>query len=1758
MGLQNGGLDASKLIQNTDVLEKKLDPVVDMLGKISEQLDELDGKKAKASINIETSDSEEKITELKNEFESLLSTLKAPNQKKNYFQSIENSAKDLKRAWNDLANEAKKGTFTEANKYDNKYATTVLRCANAFEALKGNISEISPEMSEFVQGMRQLDKYSDIKGYNFTVKGFEDAFEVFAKMKEAGASLDGFDFSKRFVNVKDDVLELSSLISIWGENSSYASSQASEGYEEQAKAAEKAVEQIKALTQAEMERKLKSEHQKGEVYDWEIDFDDELEDIYKYSKALDELKEKQKEALSEATRYQNDFAIFGDKYGDEDYMQDFIKEYHKYTDQIELVQKRLQEAIRDYTPNASGETGQELNALIIILRDLHEEIVKISSAFVDVNKAISDIGNNKENFSLLLSTIERVNDSISVLGTNLKNLNFSMNMNIDVGSDKELEAKTQSKISNALQAYQRLFEQIKMSGSGGEIVNTKFFDFDINQFDGMMGKLRAYEKFIKTIREEVKQAYNGTDVLYNSIDKKYWTSASAAMGQVTRAFNELRASTDTNPLTEMFGKTDFTEVISQLKLVVTELREISQLVEKGFTVNDILNGKTTDTGEEVKGLEAVKQSVESITEAVNKKTEAFKNEEATIAKIVPNETNYLGKLISALKIINQELDQIAKFSGLDLGNIKIPEVNEVKEVKEGKIAVGATTVSNNPKEAKKRKERTVTKADTGMTAEQIIARTNSLTEATEKLEKDLADQGSVIKQIVEFYDSQDNLVKTVIKEEKELDGILKQTTWTTNYDLKEGTSFSSHIDTDNYDKQNKSKQKMLSDWDEAIHINEELDKANKYSQDYVYSIQQAIEYEKEEKEYLEKRNKLLAEGQRQEKEFYKQQSIELEKQKKQQEDTKYTGSIGDYMKLLKEEISNANIALDFDKVNISSGKSDGSATITFIKDLGKESEVTKLKITDMLEVIDKLQKGTFDISNYKTETNFVTNKESKKTPNTSNNTSKKTVDEITEAYKYLISTEEKYQKLVAKQNIKGSLTPEEASNLKRLTDERTKYNKVLNESVVVLNKEQQALAEKYEAEKNTVKSQTSAFSERVSTGVNYDAAKAYDSLFKSAKRYYELKEKKASGSLTNKNEIDELERLEKEWEDAFQAKNKYAGSDNGNDDSIKRLEETRNRFFNSNQESYLSSVKNFATEMQKAIDKIEVNKKNFQYTDDYYKLIDNLKNKIKELNNYDIDVLSDDDLNKVNKLKTEISGLLQTIKNQTKNLDFQKADVEDVRNQMTKIQRIINENTRMPSGLQDLFVALNKKYKLLIETGGTQADFEKLNQEAAELIFKLEETGKTGNSIFTLIGKKARGMTASFFAMYFSMYDFVRYAQQGFETIQEYDKALTEMNKVSTESIDTLKEFQKESFGLADSVGTTASQIQNSTADFLRLGEAFNEAQKSAQDANALFKVSEFESINEATDALISMSQAYNELEKSEINDILNYVGNNFSLSTSDLATGLQDAAAVLKTQGNDIYEAVALITAGNAITQDPLKTAGGVRTISLRIAGTEEAKEELESLGESVDDYIVQTESKTQQTIKNLTAVASNAGQGIDVLDANGNLRNTYDILLDISKIYKEIQEEDKKAGTNRANALVEYVAGKNRSNIASSILLNPELLEEVRTSAMANSEGSVAREMEAQLESIESHLASLKNAWDKLWINDNNREVITFFLDLAKSILDAVDSFGLLNTLLVGGGGIFGAIQASKGEGRAKMSALIKYAFEEFSGDVCELCVA
>ena len=212
--------------------------------------------------------------------------------------------------------------------------------------------------------------------------------------------------------------------------------------------------------------------------------------------------------------------------------------------------------------------------------------------------------------------------------------------------------------------------------------------------------------------------------------------------------------------------------------------------------------------------------------------------------------------------------------------------------------------------------------------------------------------------------------------------------------------------------------------------------------------------------------------------------------------------------------------------------------------------------------------------------------------------------------------------------------------------------------------------------------------------------------------------------------------------------------------------------------------------------------------------------------------------------------------------------------------------------------------------------------------------------------------------------------------------------------------------------------------------------------------------------------------------------------------------------------EALALITAGNAVVQDANKVGTGMRTIALRLTGTKSAKEELEEMGEETENVIT-TQSKLRDTIKEATAVASNGFKGFDILDDNGNYKSTYEIMLGIADVYNEILETDKQFGRNNANLLLESVAGKNRANIAASIFQNPQLLRDAYQSSQ-EANGSAMRENDKYVQSISGHLAQLTNAWQQMWANAANRDVINFFIDAAKAAVNFANAVGVLPTTL------------------------------------------
>lgn len=1122
-----------------------------------------------------------------------------------------------------------------------------------------------------------------------------------------------------------------------------------------------------------------------------------------------------------------------------------FKQFENLSAQLSSVTKDISNIGKAFSSMNDGtelvNNIKSINTSLTILSNhfVSEVSGRMSTSIKDIKSTLSDVGDGEE-LSPLLKTITNIESAINKLSLSVKGI--GLNMNIDFGSDTEMESKAQAKISNALQAYQRLFDHIKMSSAGGQIITDKFFDFDINQYDTSMSKLQAYIKFIENMRNEAKQMFNGQDVLKSDTDKAYWTQASSAMAQVTKTFNEMKAATDTNPLENIFGKTELTEVIAQLGSIAGKLDDISNSA-KNFA--NAFNG----------GLD-VTASVQEVTDLTNR----VKELEAELVKI---------------KSTSASTPQVE--SNILNGHSENAESANVRKYKRVDNGIPAVDVGNHDNEIKVSSRTELEQALKSLQAE-IIASINIST--------------SFVKEVTDFYDSQDKLVKTQMKVS---DNSGNMRTYTTSYSKdKDGnaTAWTSHIDTQKFTNQSKEELEVQKQ------ITAEIEAQSKANQ------KKYQKFQREEQAYQKEQNQIAYD--------------------------KLTDTIRQYSEVAKR---------------VSSGKAEDG-------DLQK--------MTQLEEKISQLQK----------------------------------------------------QPILSESQVAKS-----ESSLNNLYDQLDKIEKKLQET------NQQKVGNGLE---------------KLST--------------------YRGKSDKYSDTL-------------KKFNDGGWASDKYIKNVNDVSEALK---------------AYQTALNNVGTH----------------------------------------EFITSEDIDSLDKYESKLKQAISTVQNMTaaqKGYDQLAGEKE-----LNKISQILRENSNMSEKAK----AEIRDYYNQIKSGNPSASLGVIHGKILDIVNAEEQAGRVGKSLWDIFKTSRLHQMVAQVAGMFSFYDVINGVKRGVNTVKELNTALTEMRKVSDESLQSLENYQAATFDTADDVGTTAKQIQNSTADWMRLGESMDQAAESAKDANILLNVSEFEGIDEATESLVSMSQAYQDLDKMDIIDVLNNIGNNYSISTDGLATALKDSASALVTANNDLNEAVSLTTAGNAITQDPSKVGAGLRTISLRLVGTEEAKQELSDLGEETDGMIT-TVSKLRDTIMNATKAASSDGKGFDILDANGNYKSTYEIMQGLADLYDDIVKKDKELGTNNLNLLLETIAGKNRSNIAASILQNGDMLRSVYEDAQ-NSEGSAEKELNSYLDSVDGKLQQLTNRAQEFWFKVIDSETIKNGIDLLSTLLkgvtDFVDKVGILRTAFIGLAGYLTAKNANK----------------------------
>lgn len=277
------------------------------------------------------------------------------------------------------------------------------------------------------------------------------------------------------------------------------------------------------------------------------------------------------------------------------------------------------------------------------------------------------------------------------------------------------------------------------------------------------------------------------------------------------------------------------------------------------------------------------------------------------------------------------------------------------------------------------------------------------------------------------------------------------------------------------------------------------------------------------------------------------------------------------------------------------------------------------------------------------------------------------------------------------------------------------------------------------------------------------------------------------------------------------------------------------------------------------------------------------------------------------------------------------------------------------------------------------------------------------------------------------------FIKKGVTAVREIDTAMTELKKVTDETSASYERFTQTAGKVATEVGGTTSDIISSTADYARLGYDLEESTELAKNTAIYKNVGDGIDIDTATEDIVSITKAYGiAADKSmEVIDVLNEVGNSYAISSSGIGEGLKRSSSTLAAGNNTFEESVAMLTAMNEVLQDPALAGTTLKMLSLRIRG---AKTEIEAEGESVDGMAEST-SKLRAQVLALTNVTGKGG--FDIMTDNGQtFKSTYDIMLGISQVWKDMSDVDQAA-------LLELIAGDSFSpEIYRNIYLRTHLI--------------------------------------------------------------------------------------------------------------------
>lgn len=462
----------------------------------------------------------------------------------------------------------------------------------------------------------------------------------------------------------------------------------------------------------------------------------------------------------------------------------------------------------------------------------------------------------------------------------------------------------------------------------------------------------------------------------------------------------------------------------------------------------------------------------------------------------------------------------------------------------------------------------------------------------------------------------------------------------------------------------------------------------------------------------------------------------------------------------------------------------------------------------------------------------------------------------------------------------------------------------------------------------------------------------------------------------------------------------------------------------------------------------------------------------------------------------------------------------------TEIQDLRTQIANLDTQIDQLDADELQRFIQTFQQGKT--DVNNMTQGVQQFTQQTQQAAQAQNSFSSQVDQLKTQVTY-FFGLTNAVYILRNALTQAFNTVKELDAVMTETAVVTDFTVGDMWEKLPEYTENASALGASVKDLYSATTLYYQQGLKTDAAMGVGIETMKMARIANMdaaEATQAMTAALRGFGMAVNETNALRVNDVYSELAAITASDTEQIATAMSKTASIAASANMEFETTAALLAQIIETTQEAPETAGtALKTIIARFSEVKELRDSGKSRGEDEEGEVIDV-NKIDKALKSVGISMDAFFAGQEGLD---------DVLTRLAEKWGTLDFETQRyiatmaAGSRQQSRFIAMMSDYGRTT---------ELVGAANSSAGASQE-----QFNKTLESLDSKLARLSNAWNEFVMGIADSSLIKAGIDALIGLLEAINNItdglpgigkGIANLLVVFGalrigGKIFNALFTS-----------------------------